>query len=158
LATALAIAPAAAQAQAERCEALAEWSPVRLPLARAEAAVPCSDAQLAAFAASHPPVPGAVGCMAEGRTFHVLYLVNLPAGFFDNFTKDEKDGSAFAVEGHRGFRFGGTSDEGLVATQIVEIDASRSVIMSIAAPQSADSASFSAIASCFLNSFEFTSS
>ena len=149
-------------AEAAKCEALGEWSPVNLPAAGSDLAVPCSDADLKAFAETHPAqktTPGVVGCESKGRVYHVIYAVNTPDGFFDHFVKGAAPTTPqpFDIEGHRAIRSAEKSGDETHALQVVEIDSKRSIMMSVASKLH-DDADFSAVVSCFFDTFEFSES
>jgi hypothetical protein len=131
------------------------WAPVRLPEAGINAAVPCNDEELSAYKNANETrkrTEGLAGCERAGRTFLVLYLVNTPNGFFDNFTSGRKASPVqnFQVGGHRVFRVAAVEAGEAHGQQLIEVDPSRSVLMysSSKVPNDAD---FSKMTSCFFN-------
>ena len=149
--------PADSAAEKARCESLGKWTPVHLTTAGIEAALPCSEAEVAAWRAADPvrQQPGIAACEHAGRTFHIIYAVNTPRGFFDSLvarsTSDQRHSEVFS--GHRLFRE--SSHDPAHAMQLIEIDDSRSVIMSAAAAGPAD-ADFQTVSGCFLNALGLT--
>jgi hypothetical protein len=139
--------------------AAATWAPVRLPAAGVSAAIPCNDQELNAYRNANDErkrADGIVGCERDGRTYIVMYLVNTPAGFFDQFNvrSDASPVNNFQVAGHRASRLASTKDGESSGNQLVEIDANRAVLM-WSSSKIANDADFSKITSCFFNSFEF---
>ena len=138
--------------------AASEWAPVRLPQAGLNLLIPCNDQQLAAYKNGNEArrrAEGIVGCESKGRTFHVIYAVNTPAGFFDGFLSRVPDArkQQFSVRGHRVIRSAEHGDGRLSGTQLIEIDASRAIIMATSSPL--NDAEFAKLTSCFFNSFTF---
>ncbi len=141
-----------------KCDAAAKvWAPVRLPEAGVDAAVPCNDEELSAYKnanETHKRTEGIAGCERAGRTFLVLYWVNTPGGFFDNFISGWKSSPVqnFQVAGHRVFRAASVERGEAHGQQLIEVDPSRSVLMysSSKIPNDAD---FSKMTSCFFNTF-----
>ena len=145
------------------CDAAApEWAPVRLPEAGVDVFVPCSDAELSAYKNANEErkrMDGFAGCQRDGRNFVVLYLVNTPAGFFDRFTGDWKATPAqnFQVSGHRVFRAATNSENEAAGQQLVEIDGTRSILMSTSS-KSLNDVGFAKVTSCFFNTLHFVKS
>lgn len=158
LATSASVAVAQPDSDAERlrCQGVArDWAPVKLPPAGVEASIPCNDRELSAYKnanAERKRTDGIGGCERAGRTFTVIYFVNAPAGFFNELRSKWKPPEVqdFQVAGHRVFRAGGLEDGEAHGEQLIEIDASRLVLMSSHSKISRD-ASFSDITSCFFN-------
>jgi hypothetical protein len=157
-------APVAAQADADamrvRCEGAAKWAPVRLPEAGVNAAIPCNDAELNSYKNANEQrkrTEGLVGCEKGGRTYLVMYLVNTPPGFFEQFGAGSaaSPASNFQVAGHRVARSAEVEAGETAGKQLIEIDASRSILMWSSSKVAKDP-EFSKITSCFFNSFEFT--
>jgi hypothetical protein len=140
-------------------EAAKVWAPVRMPEAGINSAIPCNDAELNAYKNSNEErkqADGLAGCERDGRTFLVMYMVNTPAGFFDNFIAEWKATPVqnFQVEGHRVFRAAKTAGGEGEGEQLIEIDPRRAVLMwtSSKVPNDPD---FSKLTSCFFNTLHF---
>lgn len=152
----VAVAQPDSDAQRLRCDgAVKDWAPVRLPAAGVNLAIPCSDAELGAYknaSEERKRIEGLVGCERAGRTYTVMYLVNTPAGFFDRFTSDWKalPVQNFQVDGHRVFRAAKVAGGEANGRQLIEIDASRSVLM-YARSKVSDDAEFETLTSCFFD-------
>jgi hypothetical protein len=153
-----AVAQPDSDAERSRCEGVAkDWAPVRLPAAGVNLAIPCNDGELSAYKNANEErkrIEGMVGCERAGRTYIVMYLVNTPAGFFDGFISRWKYSPVqnFQVVGHRVFRAAAVEGGEVHGEQLIEIDASRSVLMSIRSNASGD-ADFTKLAECFFNTF-----
>ena len=156
----VAVAQPEVEAQRIRCDAASkDWAPVRLPTAGVSAAIPCNDQELNAYKNANDGrknTDGLVGCERDGRTYIVMFLVNTPAGFFDQFNvgSDASPVNNFQVAGHRASRSAAAKDGETSGNQLVEIDASRAVLM-WSSSKIANDADFSKVTSCFFNSFEF---
>jgi hypothetical protein len=158
-----AVAQPDSDAERIKCEAAARvWAPVRLPEAGINAAIPCNDEELSAYKNANETrkrTEGLAGCERAGRTFLVLYLVNTPSGFFDNFISGWKASPVqnIQVAGHRVFRAAAVEGAEAHGQQLIEIDPSRSVLMysSSKVPNDAD---FSKMTSCFFNTFRVVKS
>ena len=158
-----AVAQPDSETERVKCEAVASvWAPVRMPEAGINAAIPCNDEQLAAYKNSNEArkaASGLAGCERDGRTFSVLYLINTPAGFFDNAVTNWKRSPVqnFEVGGHRVFRAAAVGKGETYGQQLIEIDPARAVLMwtSSKVPKDAD---FSTMTSCFFNSFRVVKS
>jgi hypothetical protein len=88
-----------------------------------------------------------------------MFLVNTPAGFFDRFTSESKASPAqnFRVFGHRVFRAAAAAGGEAEGEQLIEIDASRSVLMSSSSKVPGDP-EFAKLTSCFFNTLQFPKS
>jgi len=151
-----AVAQADSEAQRAACEATATWVPVRMPEAGINAAIPCTDQELSAYKNANEErkrSDGMVGCERGGRTYIVMYFVNTPAGFFDQYW-NASPAQSFQVAGHRVSRMAAIEGDEGKGRQLIEIDARRAVLMWSSSKVSNDP-DFSKITSCFFNSFEF---
>jgi len=152
----VAVAQPDSDAERIRCEGAAkDWAPVRLPAAGVNVAVPCNDAELSAYKNENEQrkrIEGLAGCERAGRIYIVMYLVNTPAGFFDRFTSEWKASPAqnFQVAGHRVFRAAAVAGGEANGQQLIEIDASRSVLM-LSRSKVSDDVEFAKLTSCFFN-------
>jgi hypothetical protein len=161
MATSASVAFAQTESGAQRikCEGAAkDWAPVRLPAAGVNVAIPCNDGELSAYKNANDQrkrTEGLAGCERARRTYIVMYLVNTPAGFFDRFTSDWKGSPAqnFQVVGHRVFRAAAVEGGEAHGQQLIEIDASRSVLMYLRSKVSND-ADFAKLTSCFFNTLQ----
>jgi hypothetical protein len=152
----VAVAQPDSDAERIRCDSAAkDWDPVRLPAAGVNVAIPCNDGELAAYKNANDErkrTEGLVGCERAGRTFLVMYLINTPAGFFDRFISDWKalPVQNFQVAGHRVFRAASVVGGEAKGQQLIEIDASRSILM-YSRSKVSDDAEFTTLSSCFFN-------
>jgi len=152
----VAVAQPDSDAERLRCEGAAkDWAPVRLPAAGVDLAIPCNDGELSAYknaTEERKRIEGLAGCERAGRTYTVMYLVNTPAGFFDRFASAWKASPAqnFQVVGHRVFRAAAVAGGEAKGQQLIEIDASRSVLM-LSRSKVSDDADFAKLTSCFFN-------
>ena len=97
---------------------------------------------------------GMAGCERSGRTYVVMYLVNTPAGFFDRFTSDWKASrSNYQLAGHRVSRAAAVEGGETHGQQLIEIDATRSVLM-YSTSKVAKDAEFATLTSCFFNTLQ----
>jgi hypothetical protein len=154
--TSMAVAQPNSEAERRGCEdAAKDWAPVRLPAAGLDVAIPCNDGELSAYKSANEErkrTQGIVGCERTGRTYIVMYFVNTPAGFFNGFTSKWKISPAqyFQIAGHRVFRAAAVEGGKALGQQLIEIDASRSVLMTSQSKISHD-ADFANLTSCFFN-------
>lgn len=152
----MAVARPDSDAQRIVCEGAAkDWVPVRMPEAGVNVAIPCNDNELSEYKNAieeRKNAEGVAGCERDRRTFIIMYLVNTPADFFDRFTSQRKHfpSQNFKIVGHRGFRAVEIQDGEPRGYQLVEIDASRSVLMSSKSKIRGDK-NFEKITSCFFN-------
>ena len=147
-------------AQKVICDGLSSWAPVRLPEAGVNLFLPCSDKELAAYRNANETrknTAGLAGCERDGKTYVVIYAVNTPPNFFDGYASrlPEKTKQQFQVSNHKIVRSSEYHDGLPSASQLIEIDSSRAIIMSAHSLEHAD-ADFGQTASCFFNSFGFT--
>ena len=155
----VAVAQPDSNAERLRCEGAAkDWSPVRLPAAGVDVALPCNDDELSAFKGANEQrkrTEGLAGCERAGRAYIVMYLVNTPAGFFDHFTSDWKASPAqnFQVAGHRAFRAAAVAGGEAKGQQLIEIDGARSVLM-LSRSSVANDADFANLTACFFNTLQ----
>jgi len=160
LSTSASVAIAQPNAEEERitCEGAAkDWAPVRLPAAGINVAIPCNDGELSAYKNANEArkrLEGMAGCERSGRTYVVMYLVNTPAGFFDRFTSDWKASrSNYQLAGHRVSRAAAVEGGETHGQQLIEIDATRSVLM-YSTSKVAKDAEFATLTSCFFNTLQ----
>jgi len=139
-------------------KAATDWTPVRLPTAGINVAIPCSLRELNAYKNANETrktTDGIFGCERAGRNFKVIYVVNTPAGFFDRFISEWKFSPAqnFQVAGHRVFRAAAHTHGQTEGEQLIEVDASRSILMtsSSAVPNDTE---YTDLASCFFNTLQ----
>jgi hypothetical protein len=154
----VAVAQPDSDAQGIRCEGAAkDWAPVRLPAAGVNVAIPCNEGELSAYKNANEErkrSDGLAGRERAGRTYIVMYLVNTPAGFFDRFTSEWKASPVqnFQVVGHRVFRASKVAGGEANGQQLIEVDASRSVLM-YSRSKVSDDAEFAKLTSCFFDTF-----
>jgi hypothetical protein len=152
----VAVAQPNSDAERSRCEGAAkDWAPVRLPAAGVNVAIPCSDDELSAYKNSNEErrrAEGLAGCESAGRTYFVMYFVNTPAGFFDSLASRWKASplQRFQIAGHRVFRGAAVEAGEIQGQQLIEIDATRSVLM-FAKSGAPDDPDFAKLTSCFFD-------
>lgn len=139
--------------------AVANWAPVKLPEAGINALIPCNDSELSAYKNANEErkrTEGIAGCERAGRTYLVMYLVNTPQNFFEQFSRPlgASPSNNFEVSGHRVSRSTAVKEGKPAGQQLIEIDASRSVLM-WSSSQIASDKEYPRTTSCFFNSFEF---
>lgn len=155
----MAIAQPNSNAERIRCESAAkDWAPVRLPAAGVNVAIPCNDDELRTYKnvnEERKRTEGIAGCERGGRTYIVMYLVNTPFGFFDGVTSKWKGSSTqnFQMGGHRVFRAAAKKGGETDGEQLIEIDQSRSILMTLNSKAPND-AGFANLASCFFNTLQ----
>ena len=152
----VAVAQPNSDAEQTMCVGVAkDWAPVRMPAAGVNVAIPCNDDELNAYKDANEArknTEGLAGCERAGRTYIVMYLVNTPAGFFDQLTSKWKASPAqiFQVAGHRAFRAAAITGGEAEGQQLIEIDASRAVLL-FSSSKVANDAEFAKLTSCFFN-------
>jgi hypothetical protein len=139
-------------------KAATDWTPVRLPAAGINVAIPCSLSEVNAYKNANETrkrTDGVFGCEQAGRSFKVIYAVNTPSGFFDQFVSEWKFSPTqnFQVAGHRVFRAAAHTHGQTEGEQLIEVDVSRSILMTSSSAVPNDT-SYTDLVSCFFNTLQ----